>query len=83
MGHGYGWDMGWGGGGWGMWVLMLAGIIGFWVLVVYVVRALTRERGVSAQGSESALSVLDRRLAAGEIDTEEYQRIRRVLTGGH
>lgn len=82
--------MGWHGFGmgWLMWLLMALGIAGFWVLVVVVVRAVLRDRGpagttgAAALAPEAPLTVLDRRLASGEIDIEEYHRIRRTLTGG-
>lgn len=75
--HGAGW-------GWGMWVLMALGTIAFWVAVAWFVRSLIQDRprrdaGVPVGGSD-ALRILDERLARGEIDPEEYQRIRDVLT---
>lgn len=62
---------------------MVVGVIGFWVLIAYIVRAITRDKGPVAPPAESALAILDRRLAAGEIGTEEYHQIRKTLSGGH
>jgi putative membrane protein len=76
--------MGWYGGGWdGGWmvVMMLA-----WVAVlgfgVWAVVALTRTRQsptAPPSGRESAVDLLDRRLAAGEITPDEYLAVRSVL----
>lgn len=78
------WGHGWGyGGGWWMWALMLLGTIGFWLLVAYVVRAVVVGRRPAEDASraqaEEPLRLLDERLARGEIDLEEYQRVRNVL----
>ncbi len=77
------WGHGWYGGGWWMWVLMLLGTVGFWLLVAYVVRAVVvgrrPEGSAPASGFEEPLHLLDERLARGEIDLEEYQRVRNVL----
>lgn len=81
---GFGWGMGYG------WIFMLV----FWVLLVgLVLWAVSRLAPRSVEGKESGgrrestLEVLQRRLANGEISTEEYLRIRDELastskTGG-
>lgn len=77
-----------------MWVVMIA----FWVLLLWAVYALVtgivrrpeqREpggqqtrRAPGEQETGTARRVLDERLARGEIDVEEYQRLRDVLDGG-
>lgn len=73
---GYGWGM-----GAGAWIAMSI----FWVaLLVLIVWAVTRAfpssggRGHGA-GQESAEELLDRRYAAGELDTETYQSMRATL----
>jgi len=82
MGHGM---MGgpWGGRwGWGWGLPLLGGL--FWLLVivgiVLVVTSLVR-RGepTTAGGGESALDILKRRLARGEITLEEYERLKKEL----
>ncbi|MFP5219753.1 MAG: SHOCT domain-containing protein [Actinomycetes bacterium] len=67
------WCSGMGAGGW---ILMTV----FWVaLLAVVVWAVTQP---FAKSSESGpLDVLDRRLAAGEIDSETYRQVRAELTG--
>lgn len=85
--------MGWYGGGMGggAWVLM--GL--FWVAVIavivwLVVRLLPDRAGAppappvppaapAAPAQDSALEILDRRLARGEIDPDTYRAIRAVL----
>ena len=75
-GLGYG---GWGGLGWMGPVFMLA----FWALVitggVFLVRYLVRQ-GRGGDRQESALEILKRRYARGEIEKEEFEAKRKDLT---
>jgi putative membrane protein len=74
-----------GGGAWGLamglgWLAMLA----FWgaliVGVVLLVRWLGGSTGAGTRsGGESALDILRRRYAAGEITKEQYQEMRQTL----
>ncbi len=80
-GNGYG--MGW---GWGMWLLMGVGMIAFWVVVIFVIRALLPGRGGSkdaAAARPDPLTLLKERLARGEITPEEYEQRRRLIVDGH
>ena len=80
-------DMGWGdhmgdwGAGW--WILMAFLMVVFWGLlivgVVWLARSSMSERHRPDQGS--AIDILDRRLAGGEISPEEYRERRATLTG--
>jgi putative membrane protein len=72
--------------GWGWWLLMSVGMVAFWALRIYGVVWLAR--GTASQGpqapqppapSESPQQVLERRLAAGEVSVEDYERLRAVL----
>jgi putative membrane protein len=81
----------WYGGGWAWWQagLMWLAMIAFWALLIWAIYALvtgiTRRPGPAGPGGRQpsdALRILDERLARGEIDTEEYQRLREVLGGG-
>ncbi|MHB0912099.1 MAG: SHOCT domain-containing protein [Armatimonadota bacterium] len=70
---------GWGAGPLG-WIGMLIGLI-VWLLIlgglVYLVVWLIRR---FAAPHESALDVLSKRYARGEIDREEYERMKRELS---
>lgn len=82
----------WYGGGWAWWQagLMWLAMIAFWALVIWAVYALvtgiTRRPDQAGRGEPGqpgdAQRILDERLARGEIDTEEYQRLRGLLDGG-
>lgn len=67
----------------GMWLLMVAGTLGFWVLVAMLVRAIFHDRDPESGGAvvPSPLHVLADRLARGEITLEEYEQRRTALTG--
>lgn len=73
-----------GGNGWAWWeagVMWLA-MIAFWGVVIwlgyYLVTSLFRD-GRRGGGNGTAGDILDERLAKGEIDVEEYRRLRREL----
>ena len=82
----------WNGGGWPFWevALIWIGMIAFWGLLIWAVYALitsvTRRPGPQNQGegrrAEDALRIVDERLARGEIDADEYRRLRDVLVSG-
>jgi putative membrane protein len=82
----------WNGGGWPFWevALMWAGMIAFWGLLIWAAYALitsaTRRPGPQTPGEErhggDARHILDQRLARGEIDTDEYRRLRNELASG-
>lgn len=78
------------GGGWAWWQggLMWLAMIVFWALLIWAVYALVNgiirrgrepERGERQPGG--AQQILDERLARGEIDAEEYRRLRELLDG--
>ena len=81
----------WYGGGWAWWQagLMWLAMVAFWVFLIWVIYALVT--GVMRRGGEpgragrqpgDARRILDERLARGEIDAGEYQRLREALDGG-
>jgi putative membrane protein len=82
----------WYGGGWAWWQagLMWAGMIVFWGLLIWAIYALvtslTRRTGPGPRegesGGDDARRILDERLARGEIDTDEYRRLRDALASG-
>ncbi len=70
------------GDGWS--ALMVVGMVAFWAVVivggVWLVRELGSRRHSSGDaGGVTALEILDRRLAEGEISVEEYAERRRAL----
>jgi putative membrane protein len=78
-----GWyDGGWNGSGWLVMSLMMVFWVGVVAFAVWAFFRLTRggER-TFATPVESPRSVLDRRFAAGEIDSEQYAQTRRILDG--
>ncbi len=77
------WGGPWGGGWWWglimmiFWLLVLVGIV---LLVVWLVRQVTRHEPRS--GASRALEILQERYARGEITREQYEQMRRDLLGG-
>lgn len=62
-------------GAWG-WLMMVA----FWVVVVSLIVWALRSAATPGQPAEdTALRILDERLARGEIDLEDYEERRKVL----
>ena len=73
----------WGGGvHWWGWLLMSLGMVAFWGLIIwavwYFVTSLTRHPEQGHRPGE-AKHILDERLARGEIDAEEYGRLRELM----
>lgn len=58
-------------------IVMVLGMIAFWatliVIVVWAVRSMPRES--RAAGAETPRQILDRRLAEGEITSDEYDEL--------
>jgi putative membrane protein len=75
----------WGSGmHWWGWTLGFIGMIAFWGLIIwavwYFVTSGTRRPDQTPRQGQ-AQQILDERLARGEIDSEEYQRLRALLRG--
>ncbi len=60
--------------GWVGWPLMTIGMLGFWILVALLLVALQWNGRSAAHEGLDAREVLERRLANGEIDVEEYRQ---------
>ncbi len=75
-----GWGM-MGGFGW-MWLMPIFFIL-FWGLVIWgivaLVRGLSESRGYDSSKADSALEVLRKRYARGEINKEEYEEKKKDL----
>ncbi len=68
------------GAGW--WIVMSVWMVAFWVLVIWAIWRVTGDRRGAQSGSEARetpLETLDRRLAAGEITVDQYERLRDAL----
>lgn len=77
-----------GGNGW--WVVMMIGMILFWLVLfvgLYLLYRALAQRGTLSTVAgptspvETPRAILDRRLAAGEITAEEYDALRHKLDG--
>ena len=70
--------------GWAFWqiALMWAFMIAFWGLLIWaaytLITRVTRKPGAGPAG-DGARQILDERLARGEIDTDEYRRLRDAM----
>ncbi len=76
---------GWYSGGWWWW-LMMASMILFWVAIVggviwFIVYLVRRPTGTGTGSAETALDILNKRYARGEITSEEYERLKRDISG--
>ena len=74
----------WYGSHWVFWqaALMWIGTIAFWGLIVWAIWALIdnlSRKSEDERRGDDALRILDRRLAKGEIDPDEYRRLRELL----
>jgi len=74
----------WYGAHWAFWQagLMWGGMIVFWGLLIWAIYALvttTRKPPRDDNDGGEARRILDQRLASGEIDEAEYQRLRELL----
>lgn len=77
--------------GWGWEFLMGVGMVVFWAVVVFGIVWLIRggigttpsETPTPPPPGESALDILDRRLASGELTVEEYQERREAIERAH
>ena len=83
------WGMHDGDVGFGWWLMMTLGMVLFWgaviALVVFALRGGTSSKAPpqASPDEPSAREILDRGLADGSIDVDEYERRRRLLDGGH
>jgi putative membrane protein len=71
-------------GGWWAFAMMLVAFLFIALIVVGVVLVVrSSESGRTTHRSQGsrALDILDERLARGEIDQQEYEERRRILTG--
>ncbi len=60
---------------WGVWLLVIA--FGIWIVI-----ALVRKVAGGSGRQRSAREILDERYARGELEPEEYERMRREIREG-
>lgn len=75
------WPWAFGGAGWWGWLMMIPMAL-FWGLIIFVIVWLVQRTvspGHATTSAESALELLKKRYARGEISKEEYERMRRDL----
>ena len=74
-----------GGMQWWGWLLGMVGMVAFWGLIIwavwYFVTGQSRRPGQVSRSPGEARRILDERLARGEIDAEEYRRLRDLIDG--
>lgn len=70
-------------GGW--WIVLLVGMLIFWGLIiaglVLLIRYIAIHTSARRPAAETPLDILNRRLAAGEIGTDEYESLRHRIEG--
>lgn len=76
----------WGGGVyWWEWLLGFVGMVVFWGLVIWAIWYFAtsvlgrREQAKGPAGHRDAKQILDERLARGDIDADEYRRLRDLM----
>jgi len=62
-----------------VWLWMLPVMLVFWGLVIALVVAVVRSLAHPHGRDDGALEILRRRLAAGEITAEEFEKMRKLL----
>lgn len=73
----------WYGFGWPWAVGMWGGMVLFWGLIALAIYAVVRlATHPAGAGDGHARRVLDERLARGEIDVDEYRRLRDLMSSG-
>jgi putative membrane protein len=72
--------------GWWGFGMMLASFLFLALIVVgvvIIVRSLSEDRRTTRRSNDNrALDILDERFARGEVDRQEYEQRRNILTGG-
>lgn len=77
--------------GWGWWMVMgWVWMVVFWGLIIWAVYAVVTRLSHTSNRQDSphqpnqptALEILEQRYARGELDTEQFEEMRRRLTSG-
>jgi putative membrane protein len=59
--------------GWAGWLAMTIGMFGFWIVVALLILVSVRAGRSFGSAEQEPRQILERRLARGEIDVEEYR----------
>lgn len=69
----------------GWWIVMLIGMLIFWGLLiaglVLLIRYIAAQTPPRATATGTPVDLLNRRLAAGEINADEYENLRQRIEG--
>jgi putative membrane protein len=74
---GYGWGMGF---GWVFMILFWVLVVGGSVLLVRWIASYGEKKGRGPQSSETALDILKKRYARGEITRDDYERMKKEIS---
>lgn len=66
---------------WVSWLWMAGMMVLFWGGIVFLAVWLIRSIGGPKAGADDAMNTLRKRLAAGEITQDDFERTRRLLQG--
>lgn len=79
----YGYDMMGGGWFWLMFILWIIGVFIVIALVVWFIVKLVKSNSVKSQvDNDKSLTILNERLAKGEITMEEYTKLKNIIAKG-
>jgi uncharacterized membrane protein len=71
-------------GGWIFSIFTTIILVGLLVAAgVWTIRLMRKRHAPGRAGTASALKILDRRLASGEIKVDQYEQLRRTLAARH
>ncbi|KAF0092552.1 MAG: hypothetical protein FD141_736 [Fusobacteria bacterium] len=79
----YGYDMMGGGWSWLIFILWIIGVFIVIALVVWFIVKLVKSNSVKSQfDNDKSLTILNERLAKGEITMEEYTKFKNIIAKG-
>jgi len=83
MWNDYGYDMMGGGWFWLMFILWIIGVFIVIALVVWFIVKFVKSNSVKSQfDNDKSLTILNERLAKGEITMEEYTKLKNIIAKG-
>lgn len=61
---------------WGMWIFMII----FWFLIIVAIIVIIKWFYYKTRQKESAIEILERRYARGEISKEDFNKMKEIIT---